>query len=342
MAPRWRSPGTPPSSARRAAPSPGTVHIYQRTGTAWRATGKLTADEPKDRDGFGATLVTDGTTLLVGRVDQVFGPDSARGAVHVYTRGSNGNWTPAGVLVADTRMARALFGAAIAVAGDMAYVGAPAEGNGVVYVFKRQGNGSWSAAGKLPVTDATSSDRFGSAIAVDGDRLAVGAPGRSSNKGAIFTYTRSAGGDWTQQAIVLSARVADNSRLGSSVLLHGTRLVAGAPGALIIPGQGSGSVGMVSVFDWSEIAEIWRERRAFTSFDYSGARFGQTLGMAGDELWIGAPASERGTGRIYRLRETTRRRLAGDADAGGAGGRAGGVLRLGVLDQRRPGRGGDA
>lgn len=284
--------------------SPGVVHIYQRTGTTWRATGKLTADEPKDRDSFGATLATDGTTLLVGRVDQVFGPDSARGAVHVYRRGSSGAWTPSGVLVADTRVARAVFGMAVAVDGDMAYIGAPGEGNGVVYVYKRQADGSWSAAGQLPVTEGASGDRFGSAIAIDGNRLAVGAPGRSSNKGAIFTYTRTAGSDWTQQAIVLSARVADNARLGSSVLLKGTRLVAGAPGALIIPGQGAGSVGMVSVFDWSDIAEIWRERRAFTSFDYSGARFGQTLGMAGDELWIGSPASERGTGRIYRLRET--------------------------------------
>ena len=282
----------------------GVVHIYQRTGTAWRAVGKLNAAESKDRDGFGATLATDGSTLLVGRVDQVFGPDSGRGAVHTFRRQSDGRWAPTGVLVADARLARASFGTAIALSGDMAYVGAPAEGSGVVYVFRRQGDGSWASAGKLPVTESTVSDRFGSAITVDGNRLAVGAPGRSSNKGAIFTYSRAADGAWVQQAIVLSARVADNARLGSSVLLSGRRLVAGAPGALVIPGQGAGSVGMVSLFEYSDVAEIWRERRAFTSFDYSSSRFGQSLGMAGDELWIGAPGSERGTGRIYRVRQT--------------------------------------
>ncbi|MEP7383117.1 MAG: FG-GAP repeat protein, partial [Gemmatimonadota bacterium] len=187
--------------------APGTVHIYQRTGTTWRVTGTLRADEPKERDGFGATLTTDGTTLLVGRVDMVFGPDSGRGAVHAFRRASNGAWTPAGVLVAESRQARASFGTAIAIAGDLAYVGAPAEENGVVYLFRRQGDGSWRPAGRLPVSDAASGDRFGSAIAVDGDRLAVGAPGRSSNRGAVFAYTRTAGGEWTQQAIVLSARV---------------------------------------------------------------------------------------------------------------------------------------
>jgi len=282
--------------------TPGRVHIYQRSGVAWRAAGTLSAPDPQVNDGYGATLATDGRALLVGRVDLVFGPDSGRGAVHAYQRQANGSWAPAGVLVAPTRMARASFGAAIALAGDLALVGAPADGNGVVHLFERQADGSWRSAGTLPAGESAAGDRFGSAIAIDGDRLAVGAPGRASNKGAIFTYTRAADGRWTPEAVVLSARVADNARLGSSVLLKGKRLVAGAPGALIIPGQGAGSVGMVAVFDYSDVAEIWRERRAFTSFDYSGSRFGQSLGMAGDELWVGAPGSERGTGRIYRLR----------------------------------------
>ncbi|MCC7061000.1 MAG: hypothetical protein IT508_12290, partial [Burkholderiaceae bacterium] len=143
----------------------GVVHLYQRTGTTWRVVGKLLAAEPRDRDGFGATLATDGRTLLVGRVDQVFGPDSARGAVHSFRRQADGRWAPTGVLVAEPRMARASFGTAIALSGDVAYVGAPAEGSGVVYMFRRQDDGSWASAGKLPVAETTISDRFGSAIA---------------------------------------------------------------------------------------------------------------------------------------------------------------------------------
>ncbi|MBK9548694.1 MAG: hypothetical protein IPO52_06220 [Gemmatimonadetes bacterium] len=30
-------------------------------------------------------------------------------------------------------------------------------------------------------------------------------------------------------------------------------------------------------------------------------RFGATLAAAGDEIWVGAPATERNTGRVYRV-----------------------------------------
>ena len=36
-------------------------------------------------------------------------------------------------------------------------------------------------------------------------------------------------------------------------------------------------------------------------FQLAGARFGATLAAAGDELWVGAPASDRNTGRVYRV-----------------------------------------
>lgn len=282
---------------------PGVVHIYTRSGITWRATGRLAAPTAVNNDGFGATIATQGNALFVGRVDFPFGADSARGAVDVFRRGTNGQWTFVSTLNGANRPARAGFGAAIVVTDRMALIGAPGEGSGVVYVYNRAADGSWTAAGTLAAEGLEATDRFGQAIAADGDRIAVGAPGRSSNKGAVYMFQRQPDGSYKQDALVISSRGADNARLGSSVLLVGKRLIAGAPGALVIPGQGAGSVGLAAIFEYSDIAEVWRERRNFTSFDYSGARFGQALGVTGDEVWVGAPGAERNTGRIYRLRQ---------------------------------------
>lgn len=283
-------------------PVPGVVHIYSRTGVTWRATARLAAPSGAPNDGFGSTIASQGNALFVGRVDLPFGPDSARGAVDVFTR-RNGQWTFASTLTGAQRPARAGFGTAIVVADGIALVGAPGEGGGVVYVYQRGTDGSWSPSGTLAAEGLEATDRFGQAITMDGDRIAVGAPGRSSNKGAVFMFAKQPDGSWKQDALVISSRGADNARLGSAVLLDGKRLIAGAPGALLIPGQGAGSVGITAIFEYSDIAEVWRERRNFTPYDYSGARFGSSVGVTSDEVWVGAPGAERNMGRIYRLRQ---------------------------------------
>jgi choice-of-anchor B domain-containing protein len=200
----------------------------------------------------------------------------------------------------EARLARAAYGASIALGADMAFIGAPGEGSGVVYVYRKSGS-TWTPAGKITVDGGEATDRFGQAISIDGNRVAIGAPGRSTAKGAVYLFTMS-GDSWKQDAMIMVARPSDNARFGTSVLFKGKQLIVGAPGAVPIAGQNAGSAGMVTLFQYSDIAEIWKERQSFTSFQHQNARFGQTLAMAGTELWIGAPASDRNTGRIFRLR----------------------------------------
>jgi choice-of-anchor B domain-containing protein len=263
--------------------APGSVHIYQRTGASWRVTGKVSAPAGSPNDGFGASIAADGVHLLVGRLGLPTAADSARGAVEAFRREANGRWSHVATITASSR-ARAGFGSAIVVRGDRAMIGAPGEGGGLVYEY-RYTNGSWSAVGTIKPDSQSATERFGQA-----------------NRGALYVY-QPEGSSWTQDALVISARGMDNARLGSSILLSGKRIVAGAPGALILPGQGGGSVGLAAVFEYSDVAEIWRERRNFTPYDYAGARFGTSLGATGNELWVGAPGAERGTGRIYTMRQ---------------------------------------
>ncbi|HMS03207.1 MAG TPA: choice-of-anchor B family protein, partial [Gemmatimonadaceae bacterium] len=159
----------------------------------------------------------------------------------------------------------------------------------------------WSESAVLTAGDAADGDLFGAAIAADGDRVAIGAPGRATGKGAAFVFVRGADGAYTQQAVVTAGAGADNANLGASLALAGNRLVAGAPGAFTPEGRRGAGMGQVTVFEYSTVAEIWRERQSFVPFQSGTARFGETVAIAGNELWVGAPASQFRTGRIYRI-----------------------------------------
>jgi choice-of-anchor B domain-containing protein len=261
--------------------------------------------------------------------------------VHIYTRGGDGSYTAAGVLAApDVRGSR--FGTAIVLAGDMALVGAPGEGNGMVHVYRRS-NGAWGAAGQLVVDGLTENAAFGSAIAVDGDRVAVGAPGQDG-KGAVYTFMQGDGG-WTLEttSAIASRRLSDNAQFGASLLLMGDHLIVGAPGNNLVPqlaeqpeespqrggfrGRNFGGLGMVAAFDRIAASGAWVERSQILPFDFpTVAGFGSALATVGDELWVGAPMAG-GSGEIYRV-------------AMGEGGPAG-MTKLSVdsLDRRGAGAG---
>ncbi len=319
---------------------PGVVHVYRRGPTGWKEVDKLVNPGSAGRDGFGIALATDGATLLVGQVLPPGGgaggrggrgaaatspaPDSAHGAVFVYHRSAAGKWTAAGTLDASAAHAGAQYGSALAVAGDLAFVGAPADSaGGLVYSYKRGPKGDWSAAGTLPAQGVVAGDHFGTAIAINGDRVAVGAPGRDT-KGAVFVFGGTPDHSWAQVTSLENRTIPDNAQLGAAVALKGDRVFAGAPGAsfqapVVAPaaapsavpqtaaqaaGRGRGAVapvtGMTVIFEQNP-AKQWRAVGTLMPFDFSNARFGSSLGMVGDELWIGAPMSD-GMGRIFRAR----------------------------------------
>jgi len=285
--------------------APGTVHVYRRGPNGWRHVGNLFAADSTAGDGFGAAIAVDGRSLLVSRIGFNANADSTRGAVNTFRKRADGTWEHTGTVRAPVPTVRAAFGASLLLSGDVAYVGAPTEGGGAVHILRRGADGAWTVSGALPAPTLGASDRFGAAIAADGARLAVGAPGRTTNRGAVVMYSRVATGPWTADTTITFTRATDQSRFGSSLLLKGDRLIVGAPGALPINAPGGPSAGLVAVLEFSTVTEIWRERQTFTSFLNAPARFGQTLAMVGNELWVGAPASTRNTGHVFRLRQGT-------------------------------------
>ena len=86
---------------------------------------------------------------------------------------------------------------------------------------------------KLSVGDGATDDAFGSAVAIDGDTVVVGAFGENSNQGSVYIHKRDQGGidNWgLLQEITASDGAADNF-FGTSVALDGDTLIVGAYGA---------------------------------------------------------------------------------------------------------------
>lgn len=297
----------------------GKVWVYQRQGPSWRMVTSIEAPEGAEQ-GFGIAVASDGTFLMVGQAQASFGgrpggptpPPAPAGAVHLYRRGSNGQWSPAGRLAGAA--AGDQFGSTVTLAGDRAYVGAP--GAGTVAVYQR-GTAGWTAAGSITAEGLGERDAFGAAIAVDGNRVAVGAPGHGGD-GAVYLFTRAADGSHSADGVALtSRRASDNARFGATLLLNGDRLMVGAPGtsfaavraeAPAAPPAGGAQrrfgpppgVGMVVSFARAA-SGAWTEQGVIAPFDFpTSASFGTALAMSGGELWIGAPSADANAGRIYR------------------------------------------
>lgn len=137
------------------------------------------------------------------------------------------------------------FGESVAISGDRIVVGAhrhDADGtnSGSAYIFDTEGN----EIAKLTAGDAGKQDRFGSAVAISGDRIVVGAPRNSddgSNSGSAYIFDTKG----NQIAKLTAFDAAKDDRFGESVAISGDRIIVGAPRD---DGEGTNS-GSAYVFD---------------------------------------------------------------------------------------------
>jgi hypothetical protein len=264
------------------------VRIYTRSGGTWTQAGVLPSPDSY-HSLFGFSLAVSGDTLAVGEPNEASdttGVNPARntngqssGAVWVY-RGSGASWsTEAFLKASNTGLPGFLFGATVALDGDILAASAPNDasnstginstpnGNafqaGAVYVFGRSGT-SWSQQAYVkPSRPLVSGSCFGcNSVAVLGNVLAVGVLDGSSigglnpsgydqnaaKSGAVYLFMR-AGTAWSQTAFLKLPHPAANDNFGNAVALDGNLLAVGAPGysgsgaVFLFDSSGSGTAG---------------------------------------------------------------------------------------------------
>ncbi len=268
----------------------GKIHHFQRGPGGWSSQGTLAIPAGLSTGArLGQSLALAGDFLLAGA--QLAG-DSTNGALVIYRR-SGGGWEAGQVL--NGEVSRGQLGTSIAVAGDLAFVGAPgSRPGGRVHIYRRSGS-EWVAAGTIAPDQPVNNERFGMALAASGDLLAVGAPARDGQRGAVYLFRRDSNGEYRQEAILSAAEAGAsvNSGVGNAVAIMGDRVYGGGPNA-------GGFAG--TVIEFTRTSTGWGASRTFGAAEGAGAgaRFGAALAAGDRELWIGASGDSR-TGRVYHL-----------------------------------------
>jgi hypothetical protein len=279
------------------------VHTYVWSGTTWSSQGILRPSDGSFQDEYGTAVAVSGNIAVVGAFrDNAAGAEA--GAAYVYFRTAAG-WRPQGKLVGSDTAAGDEFGAAVDVDGDRVVIGAPradagAVDTGAVYVFRRSG-ATWTQERKLVPSDADINDQAGSAVAIDGGRVLIGAPASDSLRGAAYVFQR---GPvlWKQQAKLLPTGIADG-QFGNAVALHDNTAVIGAyqDDGPDHPLQGSAYVWTRAEFEWTVQAKLFAQ-----DGEYSDG-FGRSVAVDGDTVVVGAShddaaiadGSGRDTGSAY-------------------------------------------
>ncbi len=173
----------------------GAAYIFVRSGTTWIQQQKLFASDGQGGDYFGSSIAIEGDKVVVGSQSNTSVPIEKKGAAYVFVR-SGTSWTQSQKLIANDGQSSDHFSSALAINGGKLVIGAWADAPlnnsnryGSVYIFELTGN-LWNQEQKLYLAE-NSTYYFGMSVAIDGERILVGAPGEVGNgqlQGAAYIF----------------------------------------------------------------------------------------------------------------------------------------------------------
>jgi hypothetical protein len=231
----------------------------------------------------GAAVALDGDTLAVSALRNA--SQAEHGSVTVFVR-SGEAWMQQAELVPPAGEPDNWFGQTLALSGDTLVVGAPEElfeppypGHGRVHVFTRS-DGQWQLDATLTAESPADRDRFGGAIALDGDTLAVTV--HQEQVGRVELFERDGAGSSFARVQTLLPRRSPGTQAESDwvgpIALDGDVLAVSVAPAVNDPGQ------HIQVYErrtagWEPTAELVG--------DLPPETFGIALALEGRTLVVG-------------------------------------------------------
>jgi len=287
----------------------GAVYVFVRGGTTWTQQARLNAGDGQSQDQFGAAVALRGDTALVGAFNhQISSTSGKTGAAYIFVR-NGGAWTQQARLSANDGEADDRFGFSVALDGDTALIGAPADNvganadQGSAYFFTRNGTG-WTQQPRLNHGPAAANDQFGNAVALSGEKALIGAYlYGSDDQGAVFTFKRRAAG-WAGTDTTRAPNPKAGAHFGVSVAMSGDTAVVGASLGLFTQGVDQRSA-YVFVYggEWFLVRHLGPELGA------ANDRFGYAVALDGDTALVGAyrgaaAGADQGAAYAFVLRDS--------------------------------------
>lgn len=271
----------------------GCAYVFLRNGSTWTQQAQLIASDTQTDHAFGTAVALTGDSALIGAT----GSDGYRGAAYVFERNGT-NWLQSSKLSADQGLPYDTFGGAIALMEDLAVAGSPLAADAGMAALFRRTDTTWTFQNLISMPDGATGDEAGGAIALDGDSLALGAPGddAASGKAQVFrllldpTFTQA----WRFSHFGLTgnsgaaADLADPDHDGLVNLLERAFLMnpAQPDQTIVTPGSGTSGLPHVSLagIDPTRLRIEFLRRKANSQLDMTWrAQFGSTLN---DTDWI--------------------------------------------------------
>ncbi len=253
----------------------------------WQQTYKLTADDAAQEDWFGLTIAISGNIAVVGAPQFLFvcpnEPHCDTGAIYLFDITTGHQFysiVPADAAPGDQ------FGSSVSVSGNILIVGAPlhdepSNSAGAAYLFDISNPEAPVQLHKLTADDATTGDRFGTAVAIDGDVAIIGADADSyagfhAGSAYLFDVTT---GDQLHKLIGLDTE--DSDQFGFSVALDDGVAVVGAVGD-DDEGMWTGSAYLFDVATGQQLHKLLSEDAA------AGDQQGFAVAIQGNLALVGA------------------------------------------------------
>ncbi|MBT8207583.1 MAG: hypothetical protein HKN37_13720 [Rhodothermales bacterium] len=193
--------------------------------------------------------------------------------------------------VASLGPTRSSFSHLVAIDDDIAVVGDPGDGIGIVRVY-RSDDGVWTLECTLHSSKPDADEFFGSSVAVHEDCLVVGAPladdlGPASGAVEVFSYSGTA---WAFMARLTASDGDSADGFGNSVAIYGDTIVAGAPGD-----EREDVIFVGSAYVFRHADSEWHQEEKLLGPRIGEFVFGESVSLRDDIVLIGSP----GAGKAY-------------------------------------------
>ena len=262
--------------------------IQNLSAPLYNAEVKLTASDAQADDWFGYAVAVDGDVAVVGAYKEDT-PIDRTGAAYIFERNAGGINAWGQVKRLSGHSGWDVFGAGVAVGGDVIVIGAWGQdtgGNnaGAGYIYERNAGGinNWGEVKTLKASDPVADDRFGLTFAVDGDVVVAGVYRKNDLTGAAYIYERNEGGinNWGEVKKLIASDAQIDDRFGYSVAVAGDVMFIGA----YCEDEGGTNAGAVYVFERNTGGiNAWGEVKKLTaSNSEENAYFGISVAVAGD------------------------------------------------------------
>ena len=256
----------------------GSAHVWRRHDIGWVRQDALDAFGLGQGARFGQSVGIAHPFAFVG-----FEGAGLEGGVRVFEEVAPQSWVQRDDLYDGGFVAGDRFGAAIAADGPRLAIGVPGASadKGLVRVYTLEA-GAWTEREVEADTLGSAGDQFGAAVALDGERLAIGIPGKNEVRIYEEQPVPFLGIQFGLEQVLSAPLFLPGMRFGSTVQLDGDRLLVSAPGGVGI------SQGLV--YTYVRVLGEWElESKTALLSGHVGDDFGIAADLSGERVLAGSP-----------------------------------------------------